>query len=226
MIMSLVLFENEFLHIVSISFTALILNELIMVALEITTWSVRQPHAHALVTKVSTGPRHVYMIISEVATLFFYAISMAFLPEYFGKRAISAALNFMKRPLMTDAMFSLPHRPHVCRLRRLCVEDSRHCCYQHYTLIHYQAHSKEGRSSGLEQATVILSLFNLRDFYGLTPPCEAEVQRASNPSTILSLAWTRYVTSFHPCLTVIRRPCNYGSFDPSNVHPHRHKLFK
>jgi len=40
MIMSLVLFENEFLHIVSISFTALILNELIMVALEITTWYV------------------------------------------------------------------------------------------------------------------------------------------------------------------------------------------
>ena len=38
MIVSLVLFENEFLHIVSISFTALILNELIMVALEITTW--------------------------------------------------------------------------------------------------------------------------------------------------------------------------------------------
>lgn len=38
MIMSLVLFENEFLNIVSISFTALILNELIMVALEITTW--------------------------------------------------------------------------------------------------------------------------------------------------------------------------------------------
>ena len=38
MIMSLALFENEFLHIVSISFTALILNELFMVALEITTW--------------------------------------------------------------------------------------------------------------------------------------------------------------------------------------------
>ena len=41
MIMSLVLFENEFLHIVSISFTALVLNELIMVALEITTWCVK-----------------------------------------------------------------------------------------------------------------------------------------------------------------------------------------
>lgn len=64
MIMSLVLFETEFLHIVSISFTALILNELIMVALEITTW-------------------HLYMVISEVVTLFFYVISIAFLPEYF-----------------------------------------------------------------------------------------------------------------------------------------------
>ncbi|RPD63418.1 aminophospholipid-transporting P-type ATPase [Lentinus tigrinus ALCF2SS1-6] len=64
MIMSLVLFENEFLNIVSISFTALILNELIMVALEITTW-------------------HIYMVLSEIITLFIYAISMTFLPEYF-----------------------------------------------------------------------------------------------------------------------------------------------
>ncbi|KAH9851263.1 protein transporter [Lenzites betulinus] len=64
MLMSLVLFESEFLNIVSISFTALILNELIMVALEITTW-------------------HVYMVLSEIATLFIYAISMAFLPEFF-----------------------------------------------------------------------------------------------------------------------------------------------
>ncbi|KAI0331410.1 protein transporter [Cubamyces sp. BRFM 1775] len=64
MIMSLVLFETEFLNIVSISFTALILNELIMVALEITTW-------------------HVYMVLSEVVTLFIYAVSMAFLPEFF-----------------------------------------------------------------------------------------------------------------------------------------------
>lgn len=38
MIMSLLLFENEFLNIVAISFTALVLNELIMVGLEITTW--------------------------------------------------------------------------------------------------------------------------------------------------------------------------------------------
>ncbi|TDL27061.1 phospholipid-translocating P-type ATPase, partial [Rickenella mellea] len=64
MIMSLVLFENEFLNIVSISFTALVLNELIMVAVEITTW-------------------HVYMVLSEIVTLIIYAISIVFLPEYF-----------------------------------------------------------------------------------------------------------------------------------------------
>lgn len=38
MIMSLFLFEREFINIVAISFTALVMNELIMVALEITTW--------------------------------------------------------------------------------------------------------------------------------------------------------------------------------------------
>lgn len=65
MIASLALFENEFLHIVSISFTALVINELIMVAVEITTW-------------------HTVMVISEVITLALYIASIAFLPEYFG----------------------------------------------------------------------------------------------------------------------------------------------
>ncbi len=64
MILSLLLFETEFLNIVSISFTALVVNELIMVALEITTW-------------------HVYMLLSEIVTLFFYCVSIVFLPEFF-----------------------------------------------------------------------------------------------------------------------------------------------
>jgi phospholipid-translocating ATPase len=38
MLLSIWLFENEFVNIVSISFTALIFNELLMVALEIQTW--------------------------------------------------------------------------------------------------------------------------------------------------------------------------------------------
>jgi phospholipid-translocating ATPase len=66
MIVSLVVFERELINILSISFTALILNELIMVALEINTW-------------------HVYMILSEILTLAFYCVSIAFLPEFFGE---------------------------------------------------------------------------------------------------------------------------------------------
>lgn len=65
MILSIWLFENQFVNIVSISFTALVLNELLMVALEINTW-------------------HRLMILSEVATLFIYVGSMVFLPTYFG----------------------------------------------------------------------------------------------------------------------------------------------
>ena len=66
MIMSLLIFETEFLNIVSISFTALVLNELIMVALQITIW-------------------HKYMIVAEVVTLGLYVGSMWVLPEYFGE---------------------------------------------------------------------------------------------------------------------------------------------
>ncbi|CAK5281457.1 unnamed protein product [Mycena citricolor] len=88
MIMSLVLFENEFLHIVSISFTALILNELIMVALEITIW-------------------HVYMVISEVLTLFFYVISIAFLPEYFDLTFV-VTIGFAWKVAVIMAISTLP----------------------------------------------------------------------------------------------------------------------
>ncbi|KAJ7925190.1 protein transporter [Mycena leptocephala] len=88
MIMSLVLFETEFLHIVSISFTALILNELIMVALEITTW-------------------HVYMVISEIVTLFFYMISIAFLPEYFDLTFV-VTVGFAWKVAVIVALSALP----------------------------------------------------------------------------------------------------------------------
>jgi hypothetical protein len=57
MIVSLILFENEFLHIVSISFTALILNELIMVALEITTWYIPFLNSSPRLAHISQGTR-------------------------------------------------------------------------------------------------------------------------------------------------------------------------
>lgn len=85
---SLWLFENEFLNIVSISFTALILNELIMVALEITTW-------------------HIYMVLSEVATLLIYCFSMALLPEYFDLSFV-LTLNFMWKTAIIVLFSSFP----------------------------------------------------------------------------------------------------------------------
>ena len=63
MIMSLVLFENEFLNIVSISFTALILNELIMVALEVTTWSVYLARGCPYSSDTFTVQAHIYVYL-------------------------------------------------------------------------------------------------------------------------------------------------------------------
>jgi len=88
MTMSLVLFETEFLNIVAISFTALIVNELIMVALEITTW-------------------HVYMVAAEIVTLFFYVISIAFLPEYFDLSFVMTT-RFVWKVALIVAISSLP----------------------------------------------------------------------------------------------------------------------
>lgn len=63
---ALLLFESEFVHVVAISFTALILTELLMVALTIRTW-------------------HWLMIVAEFFSLGCYVASLAFLNEYFGK---------------------------------------------------------------------------------------------------------------------------------------------
>ncbi|XP_055382006.1 probable phospholipid-transporting ATPase IIA isoform X2 [Condylostylus longicornis] len=61
---ALVLFKDEFIHIVAISFSALILTELIMVALTVITW-------------------HRLMILAEIFSLILYLISLAVLQEYF-----------------------------------------------------------------------------------------------------------------------------------------------
>ncbi|MEQ2193672.1 hypothetical protein XENOCAPTIV_009105, partial [Xenoophorus captivus] len=62
---ALVLFESEFVHVVAISFTALILTELLMVALTVRTW-------------------HWLMVVAEFFSLGCYLASLAFLNEYFG----------------------------------------------------------------------------------------------------------------------------------------------
>ncbi|XP_024610567.1 probable phospholipid-transporting ATPase IIB isoform X5 [Neophocaena asiaeorientalis asiaeorientalis] len=61
---ALVLFESEFVHVVAISFTALVLTELLMVALTVRTW-------------------HWLMAVAELLSLGCYVASLAFLNQYF-----------------------------------------------------------------------------------------------------------------------------------------------
>uniref|UniRef100_A0A8C3VH25 Phospholipid-transporting ATPase n=1 Tax=Catharus ustulatus TaxID=91951 RepID=A0A8C3VH25_CATUS len=63
---ALLLFESEFVHIVAISFTSLILTELLMVALTIQTW-------------------HWLMIVAELLSLSCYIASLVFLHEFIGE---------------------------------------------------------------------------------------------------------------------------------------------
>ena len=63
---ALVLFDDEFIHIVAISFTALILTELIMVALTVRTW-------------------HYIILLAEVLSFGLYFASLFLLSDYFGK---------------------------------------------------------------------------------------------------------------------------------------------
>lgn len=62
--LSQILTEVDSKRMVSVSYTVLVLNELLMVAIEITTW-------------------HPLMIISIVGTFIFYIGSMPFLGDYF-----------------------------------------------------------------------------------------------------------------------------------------------
>ncbi|KAI7882115.1 aminophospholipid-transporting P-type ATPase, partial [Mucor mucedo] len=88
MILSIILFEDEFIHIVAISFTALIFNELLMVALEINTW-------------------HKFMILAELITLLIYFGSMWLLPTYFDMQFILTS-RFVWKVAVITAVSSCP----------------------------------------------------------------------------------------------------------------------
>ncbi|KAG5872559.1 hypothetical protein JTB14_033978 [Gonioctena quinquepunctata] len=74
---ALLLFEDEFIHIVAISFTSLILTELIMVALNIRTW-------------------HYLMVLAELFSLGLYVLSLIILQDYFDSEFIRTRDFFWK----------------------------------------------------------------------------------------------------------------------------------
>ncbi|XP_043415058.1 probable phospholipid-transporting ATPase IIB isoform X5 [Prionailurus bengalensis] len=79
---ALLLFESEFVHVLAISFTALILTELLMVALTIRTW-------------------HWLMAVAEVLSLGCYVASLAFLNEYFDVAFITTVTFMWKVSAIT-----------------------------------------------------------------------------------------------------------------------------
>uniref|UniRef100_A0A6I8QN78 Phospholipid-transporting ATPase n=1 Tax=Xenopus tropicalis TaxID=8364 RepID=A0A6I8QN78_XENTR len=85
---ALLLFESEFVHIVAISFTSLILTELLMVALTIQTW-------------------HWLMIVAELLSLSCYVASLVFLHEFIDVYFI-ATLSFLWKVTSITLVSCLP----------------------------------------------------------------------------------------------------------------------
>lgn len=88
MMLALYLFQSEFLKIVSITFTALIMNELLMVAFEIHLW-------------------HPLMLVAEFGTLVIYLISLLCLPAYFDMEFI-ATTQFVWKVTVITATSTIP----------------------------------------------------------------------------------------------------------------------
>lgn len=87
MMLAIWLFERDFIHIVSITFTALILNELLMIALEINTW-------------------HYVMGIAEIASFLIYVASVRLLKDYFDSRFTTSLTFFWKVAAITLVSFA------------------------------------------------------------------------------------------------------------------------
>ncbi|XP_044263269.1 probable phospholipid-transporting ATPase IIB isoform X1 [Tribolium madens] len=85
---ALLLFEDEFIHIVAISFSSLILTELIMVALNIRTW-------------------HYLMILAELISLVLYLLSLIVLHDYFDSEFIRTK-DFIWKVLVITLISCLP----------------------------------------------------------------------------------------------------------------------
>jgi len=85
---ALLLFEEEFIHIVAISFTALILTELTMVALTVRTW-------------------HPFMLLAELVSILIYFLSLIILRDWFDSDFIQSP-EFVWKTLLITAVSCLP----------------------------------------------------------------------------------------------------------------------
>ncbi|XP_017493917.1 PREDICTED: probable phospholipid-transporting ATPase IIB, partial [Rhagoletis zephyria] len=79
---SILLFNDEFIHVVAITFTAVILTELLMLALTVRTW-------------------HWLMIVAELISFSTYLLTLILAPSYFDEKFIQSRAFLWKVTLMT-----------------------------------------------------------------------------------------------------------------------------
>ena len=66
MLLGFLLFQGQFVHVVAITFTSLIVNELLVMALTVRSW-------------------HGLMLLAEVLSVLFYVLSLVVFKDYFGE---------------------------------------------------------------------------------------------------------------------------------------------
>ncbi len=88
MFLALTLFENDLSRIVSITFTALILNELLLVAVKINNW-------------------HIYMVYAQLISLGIYLISISLLTKVFDAKFVYT-FNFVFKVGIITLFSSFP----------------------------------------------------------------------------------------------------------------------
>jgi len=100
MLVSIVLFVGKWVNIVSITFTALILSELLNVSSEVHNW-------------------HEFMIMAEVLSVYLYAYAMLILRSYFDVSFIFS-VEFIYKLIVIVAVSWLPI--HIVKIVRRCVK--------------------------------------------------------------------------------------------------------
>ena len=139
---AVVMFDDEFVHIVSIAFTALILTELIMIALTVRTW-------------------HLAMIAAEILSLAIYLVSVIIFPESFGKLKKLNVTNYysaLESPIVLRHLIRIFHfRCTIYDGLVLCMESN---CYNGSfmcSIIHSQTYSEKSCSKFLPKTDLIKS---------------------------------------------------------------------
>jgi len=88
MLLGFLLFESQFIHVVAITFTALILTELLMVALTLRTW-------------------HGLMLLAQLFSIVVYILSLLVLKDYFDGSFL-LTLGFLWKTVVITAASCIP----------------------------------------------------------------------------------------------------------------------